>query len=80
MMEKQIELDFLSENSVSVKTRNYVTVDGKKYLDQNIHRKAYSNSEIGRAQIADELLEPYLSTVMSLWGDTPTVESVEEEL
>lgn len=78
-MEKQIELDFLSENSVSVKTQNYVTVNGAKYLDQNIHRKAYSNSVIGRAQIADELPEPYLSTVMSLWGDTPTVKPAEEE-
>ena len=30
-------------------------------------------SEDGRKEINEELSEPYLSAVMTVWGDTPTV-------
>lgn len=66
-------LDMLSDKSVSVKTQKYVEDGGVEYAVGEPHRRAYVNSERGRAEIAAELPEPYLSAVMSVWGDAPSV-------
>jgi hypothetical protein len=66
-------LDMLTDKSVSVKTQKYVEDDGIEYAVGEPHRRAYVNSECGRAEIAEELPEPYLSAVMAVWGDVPTV-------
>ena len=72
-MQELISLDELNINSVSVVTRKYIEEDGIKYFVGDIHRRAYVNSEDGRKEINEELAEPYLSAVMTVWGDTPTV-------
>ena len=72
-MNELISLDELNQNSVSVATRKYIEEEGVKYFVGEIHRKAYVNSVNGRADIKNELPEPYLSAVMSIWGDTLTV-------
>lgn len=72
-MQELISLDELNINSVSVVTRKYIEEDGVKYFVGDIHRRAYVNSEDGRKEINEELAEPYLSAVMTVWGDTPTV-------
>ena len=66
-------IDMLTENSVSVITKRYAEIDGKTYLIET-SRKAYSNSEIGRQMIEDELSEADCQAVFAKWGDTPTVE------
>ena len=38
-----------------------------------IWKTAYINSERGRAQAEKEIPEPYLSAIMSMWGDSPTI-------
>ncbi len=73
-MQELISLDELNKNSVSVVTRKYIEEDGVKYFVGDIHRKAYVNSVDGRSEINNELQEPYLSAVMAVWGDSPTVE------
>lgn len=73
-MDKLISLDELNQNSVSVATKKYIEEDGIKYFIGDIHRRAYVNSEEGRREINNELGEPYLSAVMAVWGDSPTVE------
>ena len=72
-MQELISLDELNQNFVSVATRKYIEEDGVKYFVGDIHRRAYANSEDGREEINEELAEPYLSAVMTVWGDTPTV-------
>lgn len=72
-MQELISLDELNQNSVSVVTRKYIEEDDVKYFVGDIHRRAYVNSEDGRKEINEELAEPYLSAVMTVWGDTPTV-------
>lgn len=72
-MQELISLDELNQNSVSVVTRKYIEEDDVKYFVGDIHRRAYINSEDGRKEINEELAEPYLSAVMTVWGDTPTV-------
>lgn len=72
-MNTKITLDMLTETGVSVKTQKYVEDGGIEYAVGEPHRRAYINSERGRNEIAAELPEPYLSAVMSVWGDAPTV-------
>ena len=69
----KITLDMLTETGVSVKTQKYIEDGGVEYAVGEPHRRAYVNSERGRAEIAEELPEPYLSAVLAVWGETPTV-------
>lgn len=69
----KITLDMLTETGVSVKTQKYVEDGGVEYAVGEPHRCAYVNSERGRAEIAAELPEPYLSAVLAVWGEAPTV-------
>ena len=75
-MQKRYEIDMLTKNSVSVKTQNYTTIDGIDYDIGMPHRKAYINSIKGRSELMAELPEPYLSGVLAVWGDEPTVEDL----
>jgi len=72
-MIQKIALDMLTQDSVSVKRQRYAVVDGEEYPIGQPHRKAYINSERGRTEIQNELEEPYLSAVMAVWGEQPTV-------
>lgn len=71
-------VDMLTETSVSILKKVIADINGiPTQIGQN-WRRAYVNSPIGRNQISEELAEPYLSAVMAVWGDTPTVEDTEE--
>ena len=72
-IKNKISLDALNENSVTVKTQQYIEVDGKALHVGELHAKAYINSERGREELAEEVFEPYLSAVLAVWGDIPTV-------
>ena len=73
-METRIVLDALSPDSVSIKTERVVTVEGETFVLGNPHRCAYINSRAGRERLHEEVAEPYLSAVLAVWGDTPTLE------
>ena len=60
-------------NKVSVETKQFAEVDGVLYQIGTPHRRAYSNSSQDRVLISEELAEPYLSAVMAVWDDEPTV-------
>ena len=72
-IKNKISLDVLNENSVTVKTRQYIEVDGEALHVGELHAKAYMNSERGREELAEEVPEPYLSAVLSVWGEEPKV-------
>lgn len=72
-IKNKISLDALNENSVTVKTQQYVEINGEELNVGELHAKAYINSERGRAELVEEVSEPYLSAVLAVWGDTPTV-------
>ena len=72
-MYQKITLDALDEEGVSVKTQQFIEQDGVEYALGSPHRCAYVNSERGRSEITTALEEPYLSAVMAVWGDVPTV-------
>ena len=72
MIEK-ITLDTLTQDGVSLKKQQYATIDGQEYPVGQPWRRAYINSAVGREQLQAEVLEPYLSAIMAVWGDKPTV-------
>lgn len=69
----KITLDALTDRGVSIKSQKYVIDEGKEYSVDLPHRCSYQNSDRGRVSVAANLEEPYLSAVMSVWGDEPTV-------
>ena len=72
-IKNNISLDALNENSVTVKTQQYIDIEGEELNVGELHAKAYMNSERGRAEFAEDVPEPYLSAVLSVWGDEPKV-------
>lgn len=66
-------LDCLCENSVSVLKQDYITVGNADVQIGDNHRRAFVNSLSGRAAIAEYISEPYISAVLQVWGETPTV-------
>lgn len=85
MTSDKITLDMLTQDSVSVKTQKYVEVEGVEYPIGEPHRRAYVNSDRGRADVQNEVPEPHRTAIFAVWGDTPTVadpvgeSSVEED-
>jgi len=76
-MTEKITLDMLTQDSVSLKKQQYMIVEGIEYSIGQPWRRAYVNSERGRAEAQAEIAEPYLSAIMGVWGDTPTVVETE---
>ena len=72
-IKNKISLDALNENSVTVKTQQYVEINGEELNVGELHAKAYMNSERGREELAEEVSEPYLSAVLSVWGEESKV-------
>lgn len=70
---EKITLDDLNENSVSVLTQQVAEINGETVQVGENHRIAFVNSEYGRIELKDKLQEPYLSSVLAVWGDEPTV-------
>ena len=66
-------LDCLCENSVSVLKQNYITVGNADVQIGDNHRRAFVNSLSGRAAVSEYIGEPYISAVLGVWGDAPTV-------
>ena len=79
-MKEIITIDELNSNSVSVKRERVVEIEGAEYKLPNPTRKAYVNSINGRNELEEELSEPYLAAVLTVWGDNPTVdETLQDE-
>ena len=77
-MQETITIDALNKNSVSIKRQKTITADGETYEIGEPHRCAYVNSASGREQITADVPEPYLSAVLAVWGDNPTVSDISE--
>lgn len=71
---EKITLDNLNENSVSVLTQQFASLNGQTVQVGENNRTAFVNSEYGRIELKAKLSEPYLSSVMAVWGENPTVE------
>ena len=77
-MNEKIYLDSLTSDHVHLRKQNYTTINGVEYPIGNPWRRAYVNSVNGRAQVQDEVVEPYKTAIMAVWGDTPTVDDASQ--
>lgn len=77
MEEKKI-IDMLTEDSVSIMTKRYVTVGNQSYEAGMPHRVAYVNSRQGRDDLQREQMENIVNSVFAMWGDSPTVQEGSE--
>ncbi|QIB68273.1 hypothetical protein Ami103574_02620 [Aminipila butyrica] len=78
-MNEKTYLDMLTQNSVSLRKQQYVIVDGIEYPVGICWGKAYINSTRGREELQAEVGEPYLSSILGIWGTKPTVTEVSEQ-
>lgn len=76
-----ISIDRLNPDSVTIKTQRYIEENGAETNIGEVHAKAYMNSKKEREELIAEVPEPYLSGVLIVWGDVPTVfeEIIEEK-
>lgn len=72
-MEEKLILDMLTQDSVSIKKQNITTINGVGYAIGEPWRRAYINSEEGRKEVQSEVVEPYISAILAMWGNVPTV-------
>ena len=70
----KITIDMLTNTSVSIKSETIVVFNGQELALGDPHRTSYLNSILGRKDIKINLAEPFLSSVIAVWGDTPLVE------
>jgi len=78
-MREEHEIQRLSQDMVFVLTRKFATIEDVEYQLGPDFGAYYNNSTADRERIAEDLQEPYLSAVMALWGDTPTIKEEGEE-
>lgn len=69
----KVALDALTAKSVTLKTQQYIEMDGAEIPLGEPHAKGYVNSVVGRDVFLREAEEPYRSAVLALWGDSPVV-------
>lgn len=72
----------LTENSVSILSQQYY-IDEENGINEEIEgkvRKAYCNSPKGRIELESEVDNSIYSSIISIWGETPTVEDVPLEV
>ena len=75
---KEIVIGLLNKNEAGIIRTNYINYNGKKTQLGDSLRLVYDNSIQDRERIREELEEPYLSAVLSVWGEEPTVDLEEE--
>lgn len=72
-MYEKITLDMLTRDGVSVKTQQYIQSGGVEYAMGSPSRRSFVNSERGRADVAKAFDEQYITAIMAMWGESPTV-------
>lgn len=77
MIEERIILDMLSTNSVSIVRQKYYIENENSYPIGPEHRKALSNTDEGVNDAIDELPEPHLTTLLTMWGKTELLKNKE---
>lgn len=75
-MNEKISLEYLTINSVSLLKQKVTIIDNNEYPIGAKWNKQYCNSQKGRILLQKEVAEPFKTAVLSVWGDTPTIEDI----
>ena len=71
---KKYILEQLTSDSVNVVTISYARVNSK-LCEIGRERMSYPNSTMGRELISKAIPKEYLSAVLAVWGDNPTMDN-----
>lgn len=71
---KKYILEQLTSDSVNVVTISYARVNSK-LCEIGKERMSYPNSTIGRELISKAIPKEYLSAVLVVWGENPTMDN-----
>lgn len=72
-IEVKTTIDMLTDESVSILTQQYITIEGVETQVGENHRCAYINSAQGRADLEANEPEVIVNAVLTIWGTTPTI-------
>ena len=72
----KIQVDNLTEKSVSILTQTFSNIDGVECQVGNNHRTGYINSPKGRNKLASDVADPHYTDIMNVWGDSPIAEDL----
>ena len=75
---KEYILEQLTADSVNVVTVSYAKVNSK-LCEISRERMSYPNSTMGRELISKALPNEYLSAVLVVWGENPTMDNPENK-
>ena len=75
---KEYILEQLTADSVNVVTVSYARVNSKN-CEISRERMSYPNSTMGRELISKAIPKEYLSAVLAVWGDNPTMDNPENK-
>lgn len=70
---KEVTIDRLTTESVSILTQSYIIVDDKRMNVGEKHRKAYANNDHDRAVLANEQSEDVVNAIFSIWGSLANI-------
>lgn len=70
---KVYQLEALTENTVNVLIKEYITVDGNTFQIGKPSRRTYSNTSMDRLELENRLPERYFNAIISVWGEKPTI-------
>lgn len=70
---EEIIIDVLTKDSVSIVKTKYIEYNGSKLQVGDNIRTGYENSVRGRQNLKEEIPDPYLLSILVLWGDEPSV-------
>lgn len=61
----------LTAFSVDIRKQDYILIDGLERELGKPWNNSYVNTASGRAVLANDIGEPYLSAILGVWGETP---------
>ena len=68
-----MSIESLDNKYVSFVKVKRAKIDGTDYILDDPQVVFYENSSKDRELVAKDVPEPFLSTIMTIWGDTPTI-------
>lgn len=76
---KDISISLLTEKSVSIVTKEYITINGVEQQLGKTKRICYNNCPYDRQRMQSSLPEEHVNKILSIWGDKALFEDVEPD-
>ena len=79
-IKEKITIDMLTTDSVSILRQKFISIDNQDMQIGSNIRNAYTHSIFGREKIQKILPEKFYDAIISVWGDTPTIDETSLEV